>query len=295
MKKIILTVLIACAMVAAHADKATSAPSEVIELWNDVKMPGGVTEPLDYSKKKWKPSVEGVKNPTLEIFPARGAKDSGFVIICPGGAYANLADTSAEGYDIAEFFNRRGVSAAVLKYRIPNNFDGALMDAQRAIRLVRANAKKWGANPDKIAIMGFSAGANLSARASTNFKNPAYAPLDDIDKLSARPDYTVLIYPAYCSQPEKDRRMLGKRTASQDYSARYEIADWNVVDKDTPPAFITQSQFDPYVDAAIAYYLALKKFGVPAELHMISKGAHGYKDPEMFELLSSVLNTLHFY
>lgn len=286
--------LVACAVVAVYAEKTATAPSEVIELWNGVKMPGKTTEPLDYSKAKYKPSIASVKNPTLEIFPAQNAKDSGFVIICPGGAYANLADTSAEGYDIAEFFNRRGVSAAVLKYRIPNNFDGALMDAQRAIRIVRANAKKWGANPDKIAIMGFSAGANLSARASTNFKNPAYAPLDAADNLSARPDYTVLIYPAYCSQPEKDRRMLGKRTASQDYSARYEIADWNVVDKDTPPAFITQSQFDPYVDAAIAYYLALKKFGVPAELHMISKGAHGYKDPEIFELLSSVLKTLHY-
>lgn len=156
---------------------------------------------------------------------------------------------------------------------------------QRAIRLLRAKAKEWNINPDKIAIMGFSAGASLAARASTNFAAQTYEPLDETDRLSARPDATCLIYPAYCSQAEKNRRFSKGRAKDGDsYDKRYEIADWNVVTKDTPPAFITQTQFDPYVDAAIAYYLALKEAKVPAQLHLLPKGQHGYKDEKVFEM-----------
>lgn len=270
-------------------------PAQVLKIWEGVQMPGKTTEPLDYSKSKHTPERINVKNATLALYPAKNAKKGGgLVIVCPGGGYSNLWSVWGEGTKIAKFLNEKGISAAVLEYRVPNNFDGALMDAQRAIRLVRANAQKWDVNPEKVAIMGFSAGASLSSRAATNFKTDSYAPLDETDKLSARPDCAVLIYPAYCSQPEKDRRMGKQKTKSEDYSEKYAIADWNVVDKDTPPAFITQSQFDPYVDASIAYYLALKKFDVPAELHMISKGKHGYKDPSIFELLAEYLKERGF-
>ena len=281
-----LFVLTAFAAVSIAAEDKNYPASETLKIWDGVKMPGKTTEPLDYTGRKHIPSRICVKDAILSLYPAKGAKDGGgLVIICPGGGYSNLWSVWYEGTKIAKLLNGRGISAAVLEYRVPNNFDGALMDAQRAIRIVRANAARWNISPDKIAIMGFSAGASLSARASTNFKKNAYEPLDAIDKLSSRPDYTVLIYPAYCSQPEKDRRMTKAENKEQDYSKKYAIADWNVVDKDTPPAFITQSQFDPYVDASIAYYLALKKFGVPAELHMLSKGKHGDKSPDIFALL----------
>ncbi len=266
-------------------------PTEQIEIWNGVKMPGETTESLDYSKRKHKPQRMNVKYATLSFYKAPNAKKEGCVIICPGGGYNNLWSVKSEGIIIAKFLNERGISAAVLEYRVPNNFEGALMDAQRAIRLVKANARKWNIANDKIAIMGFSAGASLAARASTNFKNPSYGALDENDKIEPRPNYTILIYPAYCSQPEMDRRLLKDKykAPSEDYSQRYQIASWNEVDASTPPAFITQTQFDPYVDASIAYYLSLKKHKIPAELVMFSEGHHGYKSAFAFELLAKIL------
>ena len=119
--------------------------------------------------------------------------------------------------------------------------------------------------------------------------------MDDADRLSARPDATCLIYPAYCSQPEKDRRFKkGGAKDGDSYDARYKIADWNVVDKNTPPAFITQTQFDPYVDASIAYYLALKEAKVPAQLHMLPVGKHGYQDKKVFEMYADWLKSNGF-
>ena len=265
-------------------------PSAPLRVWEGVKMPGKTTEPKDYSKVKRPPSRISVKDAVLTFFKADSDAPGGCVLICPGGGYVALWSVKGEGSRIAEFFNSKGISAAVLEYRVPDNFDGALMDAQRAIRLIRSKAKEWNIDPDKIAVMGFSAGASLAARASTNFKKPSYEPIDSIDEISARPDCTILIYPAYCSQPEKDRRLSKDyKKPSEDYSERYAIADWNVVDKDTPPAFITQTQFDPYGDAAVAYYLALKKENIPAELYLLSEGKHGYMDKDVFEILSKWL------
>lgn len=256
-------------------------------------MPGGITKPVDVSAWEYKPSRAFVGEPVLRMYPVEGSK--GIVIICPGGAYTTLWSLKDEGEAIAKFLNGHGVSASVLEYRVPDNFEGALMDIQRAIRLVRAKAAELGIAHDKIAVMGFSAGASLAARASCNFKNPAYAPVDAADKVSARPDYTILIYPAYCSQPEKDRRfgLQGAKTGD-DYNTRYKIADWNKVDRDTPPAFITQTQPDIYVDASLAYYLALKDAGVPSELHMLPENGHGYKDPDIFALLAKRLKERGF-
>ena len=103
------------------------------------------------------------------------------------------------------------------------------------------------------------------------------------------------MYPAYCSQPEKDRRLnKGGAKDGDSYDVRYKIAEWNVVDKDTPPAFITQTQFDPYVDASIAYYLALKEAKVPAQMHMMPKGQHGYQDKKVFEMYADWLKSNGF-
>ena len=180
------------------------------------------------------------------------------------------------GIEIAEALVKNGISAAVLAYRVPENRDGALMDAQRAIRYVRAHAKDFNINPDKVAIMGFSAGANLSARASTQFDAVAYKAADAIDKFSAKPNLTGLIYPAYCDNQNFEKRWYGIRSDEQAYDKKYALAPDLKISKDTPPAFLVETQPDPYVDASIAYYLALKKAGIPACLHLFDKGKHGY-------------------
>ena len=274
MKKHLKTLFFGACILSVSA--ASAAPKKTVEIWSGVEMAGKTTE-YRGKNKTTDAIIYSVKTPVLDLYLLESDKPKGFVIVCPGGAYGCLC-VGYEGERIAKKLNEMGFSAAVLKYRVPDNFDGALMDAQRAIRLARANAKQWNIKPDKIAIMGFSAGASLSARASTNFGKKLYEPLDDIDKLSARPDLTCLMYPAYCSQPEKDNK----------------IAEWNVVDKDTPPAFITQTQFDPYVDASIAYYLALKEAKVPAQMHMMPKGQHGYQDKKVFEMYADWLKSNGF-
>ena len=247
-----------------------------IKVWDGVKMPGNSTKPHDYSKSKWKPQITSVVEPKLHLRLVEGETPRAFVLISPGGGYSNLWSINGEGLSYADYFNKNGISAGVLEYRVPENFDGAMMDIQRAIRLVRKHAKEWNIDPNKIAVMGFSAGASLSARASTNFDKNSYEPIDDTDKLSARPDFTILMYPAYCSQPEKDRRFgKGGPKKGDDYNTRYAIADWNKVGEKTPEAFIAQTQPDIYVDASLAYYLALKDAGIPAELHMYPTGQHG--------------------
>lgn len=291
MKKYLNTI-ISAALVFAAAN-AYAAPQKTVEIWDGVKM-AGEAKPNKGKKTNDNNVWYSVQNPVLDLYLLKSDKPNGFVIVCPGGAYYALC-IGHEGEKIAKFLNQKGYSAAVLKYRVPNNFDGALMDAQRAVRIARANAKAWNIKPDKIAIMGFSAGASLAARASTNYGKKLYAPVDDADRLSARPDATCLIYPAYCSQPEKDRRFKkGGAKDGDSYDARYKIADWNVVDKNTPPAFITQTQFDPYVDASIAYYLALKEAKVPAQLHMLPVGKHGYQDKKVFEMYADWLKSNGF-
>ncbi len=241
---------------------ALYAAEPVIELWKGVKMPGTActeAEVVQGAQTKNDRGYQFVSVPTLEFFKAESEKPTAAIIICPGGGYGHLA-YGKEGTEIARFLNESGVNCFVLKYRIPNNRDGALQDAQRALRLVRQNAKAWNVDPNKVGIMGFSAGGHLSARTSTNFDTDSYEALDKADKLSARPDFTVLVYPAYCAD-------------NNTYELKPEIR----ISEKTPPAFIIQSVDDKhYVGSAIGYFLALKKFGVNADLHLFAVGGHGY-------------------
>ncbi|MBR7105911.1 MAG: alpha/beta hydrolase [Opitutales bacterium] len=249
------------------------------DLWTKGTMPGSATTaPTAYKMKPKNILIQyNVSNPEIELYKAESldGKPTAFVVICPGGGYSILA-TLHEGTEIAHWLNQRGISALVLKYRVPNNPQGALMDAQRAIRTARANAKKWNIDPNKIAIMGFSAGASLSARASTNYNVKTYEPIDIIDSYSARPDATILVYPAYCDKNTNDKRWKNGKTDKKDYNSRYRLADELSIDKNTPPAFIIQTQEDWLIDSAFTYYLALKDARVPASLHIFPKGKHGY-------------------
>lgn len=199
--------------------------------------------------------------PTISFFPATAANRAArpAVVVCPGGGYSILS-MNQEGRDIAWWLASAGVSAFLLKYRCPDRRDAALADAARAVRLIRANAAAWGVAPDKVGILGFSAGAHLAARLSTL---PAgaepYPKADAIDEQPCRPDFQMPIYPAYIFR--------------DGYGTDPDFA----IDKATvPPAFIAQSADDVWADSSLAYAIALKKAGVPVELHLYSDGGHGY-------------------
>ncbi|WP_349318232.1 alpha/beta hydrolase [Chitinophaga sp. MM2321] len=200
-----------------------------------------------------------VTDPVLEIFPATAKNNTGAsVIICPGGGYSILA-INLEGYEIAAWLNKLGYTAFVLQYRVPKNEVGALQDAQRAIRIVRSRAASLGLNPEKVGMMGFSAGGSLTARAATRSNVNTYTPVDKADSLSARPAFGMLIYPAYLDRGEA-RSLTPELTT----------------DSNTPPMFLFATADDPYGNSALVMAGALRDAKVPVELHFYNKGGHGY-------------------
>ena len=203
--------------------------------------------------------------PELTFFAAAGEGAKPAVVVCPGGGYSILA-YGHEGVEIAEWLNGNGFSAFVLKYRCPGQRDAALMDAQRAISLVRSRAEELKVDPQRIGIMGFSAGANLSVRASTNWRVRSYAAVDAADAVSCRPDFTLPIYPWALLAGGKD-----VQPPPLELDAEYPV------DADTPPAFLVQTEDDVVkVECSLAYYTALKRAGVKAEMHLFPDGGHGY-------------------
>jgi acetyl esterase/lipase len=260
--------LFALAMVAQAADKPL-----VVDVWPD-KAPGEKgevgAEKADASKEGTG-SVQRVTNvthPTLTIYRPTKDKDTGAaVVIAPGGGY-NILAFDKEGTEVAEWLNTLGVTGIVLKYRVPRRPGTpqnapppqALMDAQRSLSLVRSKAKDWGIDPKRIGMLGFSAGGHLTAWTSTNFDKRAYEPLDEIDRVSCRPDFAVLLYPGYVAVGEKQ-----------------ELASDIRVSKETPPTFFAHASDDRVKpENSVVMYLALKKTGVPAELHVYSSGGHGF-------------------
>ena len=240
-----------------------------IDLWPGT--PPGESGKIGEEKAETKDGITRVSNvskPTLTVHRPAADKDTGAsVVICPGGGY-NILATSHEGEDVARWLNTIGVTGIVLKYRIPRR-EGtpngspppqALMDAQRALGLVRSKAGDLGIDPRRIGLLGFSAGGHLAAWAATNPEKRTYDPVDDADKVDCRPDFLVLIYPAY---------LLKKDNVT--------FADEIHPGSETPPAFLAHAGDDPVtVMSSVQFYLALKRAGVPAELHVYSSGGHGY-------------------
>ncbi len=203
------------------------------------------------------------------------------VIICPGGGYKILA-ISHEGYEIAEEFNKRGITAFVLKYRLPSDeimvdkTIGPLQDAQQAIKTVRENAAKWNLDPNKVGIMGFSAGGHLASTLSTHFLK---AVIDNVDSISLRPDFSILGYPvvtmgAFTHKGSKEN-LLGKNPTEaqvKEYSNELQVT------QNTPPTFLFLANDDKSVPSenSANYMLALKKHGVPVEAHFYKAGGHGF-------------------
>ena len=199
-----------------------------------------------------------VTEPTLSFFPASGPGPHPAVLVCPGGGYQILA-WNKEGLDIAGLLNINGFSAFVLKYRCPGRRQAAHADAVRAMRLIRARAEEFGIIPDQLGCIGFSAGAHLCATISAPADPFAYEPTDEIDKLSCRPDYTILVYPAYLADEE------------------LKIAPEFKIDASVPPCLMIQAEDDSVkVECSIGWFMALKRAGVKAEMHIYPEGGHGY-------------------
>ena len=203
------------------------------------------------------------------------------VVICPGGGYVHLA-MDKEGHKFAEWFNSRGVTAFVLRYRrsdTGHHHPMPLLDVQRAIRTVRARAGEWNIDPAKIGVMGFSAGGHLASTAGTLYDAGDPQATDPIDRVSSRPDFMILCYPVitmtapYMHKGSRDN-LLGPNA---DEALARSVSSELHVSPDTPPTFLFQTDADTTVPAenAVAFYLALRRAGVPAELHVYQNGHHG--------------------
>lgn len=231
-------------------------------------------------------SISKVQTPDIAVYlPARRNATGQAVVVCPGGGYGILA-YDWEGTDVAKWLNANGIAAFVLKYRLPNSKSNStphlspLMDAQRAIRMVRANAAKWNIQENKIGIMGFSAGGHLASTAGTHFSagNPASA--DSVERFSSRPDFMVLIYPVITMS--KINMHTGSRNnllgAQPDSALALHYSNELQVTKETPPTFLLHSTDDTAVpvENSLMFYQALKNQGIPAEMHIYPYGGHGF-------------------
>ena len=206
-----------------------------------------------------------VTTPSLRYFPAPATKQHGpAVILCPGGGYNHLVTTKMT--PIAEWLNSHGISAFILIYRVPKKRKDAFEDIQRAVRIVRARASEWNIDPKRIGVMGSSAGGHLAARVSTGFDIRTYQQVDKLDGVSCKPDFTVLLYPAYMNK--------GKEL-SEDFTVSNEIS----------PTLIVTAKDDGFFPGSQMYADALKEAGGSIRVHFFEKGGHGFSlRPEEYPL-----------
>lgn len=225
-------------------------------------MPGAAAKSLEAEVQRGDGfhRVTNISRPTLTIFRVaqEDAKPAPAVIVCPGGGYSYVV-VDKEGYAIAAWLNENGFTALVLKYRVPNNRDGALQDVQRAISLARARSGEWGIDPARVGVMGFSAGGNLAAKASTRFNVRSYPEIDESDKKDCRPDFAMLVYPAYLD--DKNGRL------APDLNLKAKI----------PPTFIVHTEDDKtHVVGSRIYHAKLSEAGIAHEFKLYPTGGHGY-------------------
>ena len=268
MKKLFLPFIVVGAL-------SLSAQPETIRLWPEVaphdtglNLPpeGDVTTDSDRTSAGRRITrISNVSVPTITVYsPAPDRNTGAAVVVCPGGGYARLA-VDIEGTEICEWLNSIGVTGIMLKYRVPTRegferHELPLQDAQRSMGIVRQNATRWAIDSDRIGMMGFSAGAHLSAVLSNNHVERTYDPVDEADTLSCRPDFVLLLYPGYLRR--------GEHGIAPEVTPHV---------RSTAPTFIAMTQDDPvHVENAIQYYAALQHAGVPAVMHLYPTGGHGY-------------------
>lgn len=204
--------------------------------------------------------------PTITLYLVPKEKNTGAaVVVFPGGAYRIVA-IDLEGTEVCDWLNGIGVNCLLVKYRVPGTgpypkSSAALQDAQRAVGIAREHATEWGIDPKRIGVLGFSAGAHLSAALSTHYEQRLYPRVDGADEQSCKPNFALIIYPGYLALADKNM----------------EFNPDIPVTAATPPTFLLQTEDDPaHVENVVEYFRALKKAGVPAELHVYAKGGHGY-------------------
>jgi len=267
---------LAAVLLSAAVATSFATVAKPMQLW-PAKAPGETAElPAEANMTKAKDRVVAgkavvrignVSSPTMTVYsPEPGKVNGAAVIVMPGGGYSILA-IDLEGTEVCEWFNSIGVTAVLLKYRVPKRVGlekhaAPLQDAQRAVGLVRSRAAEWGIDPKRIGVLGFSAGGHLAAVVSNQHGERTYPVVDDADKVSCRPDFAVLIYPAYLTVKDKNDAIAPELPVSE---------------TNTPPTFIAQTEDDSVrVETGLFYYLALKNAKVPAEMHLYPRGGHGY-------------------
>ena len=284
--RVIILLLLFSTMMSFGQTRDTAEP-QMIPLWEQ-GAPGALGQ-ADEDK------------PTITLYQANGTGIRTAVIVAPGGAYAHLA-MNHEGRQVANWLNALGVTAFVLKYRLGPKYHHPieLGDAQRAIRLVRSRAQEFGIAPDRLGMMGFSAGGHLASTVGTHFDNGNSSAADPIDRESSRPDFLILGYPVITMQGPyahegSVRNLLGDHPDPQ---LLEELSNERQVTAQTPPTFLFTTSEDKTVPAenSVNFYLALHKAGVPAELHVFEKGPHGVgldlSDPALGEWPTLLANWL---
>lgn len=262
------------------------AQNEVIPLW-PAKIPGSIQvqnyEEIETYKDEKLQNIRQITTPTLSVFlPEKENHNGTAVIVFPGGGYSYLS-MDKEGFKVARWLNALGITAVVLKYRLPSDeimedkTIGPMQDAQEAVRVVRRNAHKWKVDLNKIGIIGFSAGGHLAATLSTRYLDNLY---NANDTISARPNFSMLIYPVISmkdgiTHQGSQGNLLGK-TLSDLMINKFSLEAQ--VNNLTPPTFMAHASDDASVSVenSIMYYQALIKYKVPAELHLYEKGGHGF-------------------
>ncbi|HET9086984.1 MAG TPA: alpha/beta hydrolase [Acidobacteriaceae bacterium] len=222
-------------------------------------------------------AVENVSRPTMTVYSPNGKNTGVAVVVFPGGGYSILA-IDLEGTEVCDWMTLHGITCVLLKYRVPDSGPAyhedcqcnihpkaptALEDAQRTMGLVRFHSAEWHIDPKKIGVLGFSAGGHLVANISTHFMQRSYAPVDAADSVSCRPDFAVAIYPGHL-----------RENTTREFALNPEIP----VTSSTPPTFLLQNEDDNVdgVDQSLVYYIALKKAGVPVEMHLYAQGGHAF-------------------
>ncbi len=241
---------------AEEAKPEPSVPGVVVTLWPKGGMPGqagpGPERTLP-ARGDHVVRLTDISEPSFTVYKAAATKPTPAVIICPGGGYGGLA-YNKEGTEVAAWLNTLGITGVVLKYRVPKNQEGAYQDIQRAIRIVRQRASEWNIAPDRVGAMGFSAGGHLAARLSTHTGPATYPRLDDADDQPLRPNFAILVYPAY----------LDKGVAK-------------FIDAQTSPTFIAHAEDDKsYIIGSKAYHEALVAAKVPNTFFRVATGGHGH-------------------
>ena len=220
--------------------------------------------------------VDNVSRPTMTVYSPKGKNTGAAVVVFPGGGYQILA-IDLEGTEVCDWLTSKGITCVLLKYRVPNTGPHwekqcdcqvnpkapmALEDAQRTVGLIRFHAAEWHIDPHKVGVLGFSAGGHLSADISTHFNKRLYPAVDAADKESCRPDFAVALYPGHLWISSKG----------------FELNPEVPVTRQTPPTFLLQAENDPVdsVNNSLVYYIALKKAGVPVEMHLYAQGGHAF-------------------